>query len=165
MTIEFSLRRRATQARCLAILWLILATIILIATYISLPLIANKTLSSINRIELQSVAAEGTRTPDTLDSKTFFRGQLYVMGTMLLGLLAISFACFLLGRSAFVEMEMAARFSGFADALCIAGDNFEKLEKAANLLMPSTKYLSVPEIFSTKDLKSIVEILKQVRPS
>jgi hypothetical protein len=80
-----------------------------------------------------------------------------------LGLLAICFACFLLGRTAFVEIELAARFGGLADALCIAGENFDQLEKAANFLVPGTKYLSVPEIFSTKDLNSVVELLKELR--
>jgi hypothetical protein len=64
----------------------------------------------------------------------------------------------------FVEIELAARFAAFADALCIAGNNFDQLEKAANLLLPGTKYLSVPEIFSTKDLGSVVEVLKELRP-
>jgi hypothetical protein len=89
--------------------------------------------------------------------------ELYTIITVGLGLFAVSFACFLLGRSAFVEIEMAARFTGFADALCIAGDDFDRLERVANLLMPSAKYLSVPEIFSTKDLKSVAEIAKQLR--
>ncbi len=39
-----------------------------------------------------------------------------------------------------------------------------RLEKAVNLLLPGTKYLSVPEIFSTKDLGSVVDILKELRP-
>jgi hypothetical protein len=58
---------------------------------------------------------------------------------------------------------LAARFGGFADALCLSGDNFEQLEKVASLLMPEAKYLSVPEIFSTKDLGSVMEVLKQLR--
>jgi hypothetical protein len=164
MTIEFSLRRRATQARCLAILWLSLATIILVAAYISIPFVANKTLSSVSKIELQTIGAKTSPALDALDTKTFFHVQLYAMGALALGLFAISFASFLLGRSAFVEIELAARFSGFADALCIAGDSFDQLERAANLLMPSTKYLSVPDIFSTKDLNSLVEVLKELRP-
>jgi len=136
----------------------------LVATYFSLPVVADKILSSISKIELQTMGAKSTPAPDSADAKAFFRVQLFAMGTLALGLFAISFACFLLGRSAFVEMELAARFGGFADALCIAGDNFEQLEKAANLLMPSTKYLSVPEIFSTNDLKSVVDVLKELRP-
>ena len=164
MTIEFSLRRRARQARCLAILWLSLASTILVATYITLPVIADKTLGSISKIELQATGTKSSTTSHDTDPNTFTHVQFYALGTLALGLFAISFACFLLGRSAFIEIELAARFSGFADALCIAGDNFEQLEKAANILMPSTKYLSVPEIFSTNDLKSLVEILKQIRP-
>jgi hypothetical protein len=164
MTIEFSLRRRARQARCLAILWLSLASGILVVTYITLPVIADKTLGSISKIELQGTSIKTNSTTSDTDPNTSTHIQLYALGTLALGLFTISFACFLLGRSAFIEVELAARFSGFADALCISGDNFEKLEKAANILMPSTKYLSVPEIFSTNDLKSLVEILKQIRP-
>jgi hypothetical protein len=164
MTIEFSLRRRARQARCLAVVWLSLASAILVVTYITLPVIADKTLGSISKIELQATGFKSGAISRDMDPQIFTHIQFYALGTLALGLFAISFACFLLGRSAFVEIELAARFSGFADALCIAGDNFEQLEKAANILMPSTKYLSVPEIFSTNDLKSLVEILKQIRP-
>jgi hypothetical protein len=164
MTIEFSLRRRARQARCLAVVWLSLASTILVVTYITLPVIADKTLGSISKIELRATETKSSTTTHDTDPQAFNHVQFYALGTLALGLFAISFACFLLGRSAFIEVELAARFSGFADALCIAGDNFEKLEKAANILMPSTKYLSVPEIFSTNDLKSLVEILKQIRP-
>jgi hypothetical protein len=97
----------------------------------------------------------------TADSKASHI-ELYALGVVTLALLAICLA-FLLGRTAFVEIELPARFGGFADALCIAGDNFEQLEKAANLLMPETKYLSVPEVFSIKDLGSVLEVLKQLR--
>jgi hypothetical protein len=162
MTIEFSLRRRATQARILAALWLSLATVILIATYISLPIIAGETLDTVSKVRSEaSLSESGTSVGE---SQTKASGQWYALGTLALGLFSVSFACFLLGRSAFVEIELAARCSGFADALCIAGENFEQLEKAANILMPSTKYLSVPEIFSTNDLQSLVNILKQIRP-
>ena len=165
MTIEVSLRRRAMQARYLAILWLSLACAILVVTYITLPVIADKILGSISKIEIQAAGFKSGAIPHDVDPQIFTHIQFYALGTLALGLFIISFACFLLGRSAFVEIELAARFSGFADALCIAGDNFEQLEKAANILMPSTKYLSVPEIFSTNDLKSLVDILKQIRPS
>ena len=141
-----------------------MASAILVVTYITLPVIADKTLSSISKIELQATGLKNSPIFHDTDPQIFTHIQFYALGTLALGLFAISFACFLLGRSAFVEIELAARFSGFADALCIAGDNFEQLEKAANILMPSTKYLSVPEIFSTNDLKSWVEVLKQIRP-
>jgi hypothetical protein len=87
--------------------------------------------------------------------------EIYAIGIVGLGLLAVCFACFLLGRTAFVEIELAARFGGLADALCLAGEDFGQPEKAASFLVPGTKYLSVPEIFSTKDLSSVVDILKR----
>jgi hypothetical protein len=162
MTIEFSLRRRAAQARMLAALWLSLATLILVATYISLPIIAGKTLDTISKVNSETSFSENNASVGERQIKA--SGQWYALGTLALGLFLVSFACFLLGRSSFVEIELAARCSGFADALCVAGENFEQLEKVASILMPSTKYLSVPEIFSTNDLKSLVEVLKQIRP-
>jgi len=151
MTIEFSLRRRAVRSRYMAILWLSLATLILVGTYISLPLIASRTIATFRDIQ------------PTADNKAPHI-ELYALGVVTLALLAIGFACFLLGRTAFVEIELAARFAGLADAVCIAGDSFDHLEKAANLLVPGTKYLSVPEIFSTKDLGSVLQVLKEIRP-
>jgi hypothetical protein len=161
VTIEFSLRRRSERARLMAGVWLSLATLILVGTYISLPIIANATIRTFNSIDSGGGKAGPSQQP--AESKSF-HVEIYAVGVLALGLVAVGFACFLLGRTAFVEIEMAARFSGLADALCIAGDNFEHLEKATELLMPATKYLSVPEIFSTKDLDSVVEVLKQLRP-
>jgi hypothetical protein len=146
----------------MAIVWLILATAILVGTYVSLPLIANNTLLTVKNVEPKSSAAT-TSTAQPITESKMPHTELYTLGILTLALLAICFASFLLGRSAFVEIELAARFVGLADALCIAGDNFDQLEKAAALLMPETKYLSVPEIFSTKDLGSIMEVLKQLR--
>jgi hypothetical protein len=156
MTIEFSLRRRATQSRYLAALWLSLSVIILVGTYISLPLVADETLSSIIQIDRQSSRTNSSVSVDT-------HVQLFAIATLFLGLCAISVACFLLGRSAFVEIEFAARFNGLADALCIAGNDFGQLEKAANLLVPKTKYFSVSKIFSAKDLSALADIIKQAR--
>jgi hypothetical protein len=154
MTIEYSLRRRARRARYMASLWLGLATIILVGTYISLPMIATQTVRTFMSIEQTQVQTAMERKPNA---------ELYAVGVVALALLAVSFAGFLLGRSAFVEIELAARFGGLADALCISGEDFERLEKAANVLVPGTKYLSVPEIFSTKDLGSLVDILKELK--
>src|SRR2546425_824794 len=137
MTIEFSLRRRAVRSRYMAILWLSLATLILVGTYISLPLIASSTITTFRNMELQPSGVSAAAIQPTADGKASHI-ELYALGVVTLALLAICFACFLLGRTAFVEIELAARFAGFADALCIAGDNFEQLEKAANLLMPET---------------------------
>src|SRR5713101_6293203 len=163
MTIEFSLRRRAQRARCMAVFWLTLATLILVGTYISLPLIANHTLSAIHAMEMESSASKTSIAQPTIDTKGRHI-ELYAIGVLALSLLAVCFACFLLGRTAFVEIELAARFAAFADALCLAGENLDQLEKAANLLLPGTKYLSVPEIFSTKDLNSVVDLMKELRP-
>jgi hypothetical protein len=163
MTIEFSLRRRAERARYMAVVWLMLATLILVGTYISLPLIANKTLSAIHTMEMESTGLQAAVTQATIATKAPHI-ELYAIGVLTLSLLAVGFACFLLGRTAFVEIELAARFAACADALCLAGENFEQFEKAINLLSPGTKYLSVPEIFSVKDLNSVVDVLKQLRP-
>jgi len=144
----------------MASFWLVLATLILVGAYISLPIIANNTLTTVKNIQppnsqtAESKATAADKVPHT---------ELYALGVLTLGLLAISFACFLLGRTAFVELELAARFSGLADALCIAGDNLDQLEKAAKFLVPESKYLSVPEIFSIKDMGSALELFKEVR--
>jgi len=129
-----------------------------------MPYFARQTLYSIGKIDVQSVEARNIPSADSTETKSLVHTQVYALGTLALGLLAISFACFLLGRAAFVEVELAARFSGIADALCVAGDNFEQLEKAADLLVPAAKYLSVPDIFSVRDLQSVAEVLKQVKP-
>jgi hypothetical protein len=152
MTLEYSLRRRARRARMMAVLWLSLATSILVITYISLPVFANEVAGSISNIETKGS-----------DPKAIPQMQLYTLGTLTLGVLTIAFSCFLLGRTAFVEIELAARFSGIADAFCIAGDDMAQLEKAVQLLVPSAKYLSVPGIFSVKDLQSITDLVKQVK--
>lgn len=156
MTIELSLRRRATQSRCLATLWLSLSVIILVGTYISLPLVADKTLSSVIQIEDKTLA---TSSSETVHAHV----QFFAIATLFFGFLAISFACFLLGRSAFIEIELAARFSGLADALCIAGNDFDQLEKVANILVPKAKHFSVPDIFSTKLLSSLTDFIKEAR--
>jgi hypothetical protein len=163
MTIEFSLRQRAKRARYMAVIWLTLATLILVGTYISLPLIANNTLNAIHNTGTESSGSKTSPAQPAVAAQTS-HFELYSVGVLALSLLAICFACFLLGRTAFVEIELAARFVGLADALCIAGENLDQLEKAVNLLVPGTKYLSVPEIFSTKDLSSVVQILKELRP-
>jgi hypothetical protein len=113
-------------------------------------------------MEMESSASRPATTQTTLDTKAPHI-ELYAIGVLTLSLLAICFACFLLGRAAFVEIELSARFAAFADALCLAGEDFERLEKAANLMLPGTKYLSVPEIFSTKDLGSLLDVIKALK--
>jgi hypothetical protein len=146
----------------MAVFWLSLATLILVGTYISLPLVANSTFSAVHRMEFESPGPKMSITQATGEIGSL-RVEVYTLGVLALSLLAVCFACFLLGRTAFVAIELAARFAAFADALCIAGENFDQLEKATNLLLPGTKYLSVPDIFSTKDLGSLVDILKELR--
>jgi len=155
MTIELSLRRRATQSRYLALLWLSLTIIILIGTYISIPLIAGNALLSVSAT--LNANSSGTTSPS--------EGQVFycAMGMLVFGLSAIAFARFLLGRTAFIELEAAARSNGLADALCIADGNLEAFEKAANLLVPKGKYFSIPGVLSRKDREAFVEILKFLR--
>lgn len=156
MTIEFSLRRRAIQARCLAIVWLSVAILILIGTYISLPFMANKTLNLIVQIERENLLTNaGTATS----------GHLFIFASLSLAfeLVLVLFGCFLLSRSAFIEIELAARFIGLADAICIAGDDLDNLAKTVDLLVPKPKYLSIPEIVSLTDVKAIADIVKPSR--
>jgi hypothetical protein len=147
----------------MAVAWLALTTLILVGTYISLPIIANNTIAAVHSISTESAPPRASTNASIVDSGTPHI-ELYSIGLLALSLLAVLFASFLIGRAAFVEIELAARFMAFADALCLAGDDFDRLEKAANLLLPGTKYLSVPEIFSTKDLGSAVDLLKELRP-
>ena len=157
MTIEFSLRRRARQARCFAIVWLGLAIIILIGSYISFPSIASETLLSVSQIEGSS---ESDGTVLMTGKAMFFQLHTFALIILILCLSVISFASYLLARTAFIELETAARFIGLADALCIAGDDFEQLEKAATLLVPRSKYF--PEA-TEKHLTKFLEIVKSVR--
>jgi hypothetical protein len=158
MTIEFSLRRRANQSRWIAIAWLSLATIILIGSYVSLPIIAGKTLISINQIESSSVIVDGASAD--VEKASFIHLHIFALIILILCLAVISFASYLLARTAFIELDSAARFSGLADAICIAGDDFDRLEIAATLFVPRTK--SFPEI-SEKSLKAFLETVKNTR--
>ena len=157
MTIELSLRRCATRSHYLAILWLSLAIILLVGAYISIPSIAGRTLVSIN----ESLHTNGTGITTPIENQTFY----YASGIIVLGLAVISFACFLLGRSAFFEFEMAARSNGLADALCITDGNMDVFEKAVTLLVPKGKYADISDVLSQKDRESFVEILKLLRKS
>jgi hypothetical protein len=138
-----------------------LAIIILVGSYISLPAIAGKTLQSVNQIEGSPPSAGGDGKDTPVGLKNSF-AQLHAFALIILALclVAVSFASYLLGRCAFVELELAARFNGLADALLIAGDNFEQLEKAASLLVPRPKYF--PEL-SEKSLKTFLDIVKNLR--
>ena len=165
MTIELSLRRRATQARCFAILWLAIAVIVLLTTYFTLPSVAGKTLDSINKIQGDRMGRESSPiTDESLGAKKSFNHlQVFALTTLVLGVSAVSFACYLLGRSAFMEMELAGRLCGIADALCIAGNDLGQLEKASALLVPKADYLSSSKLISAEDLKALAEVLRKLR--
>lgn len=155
MTIEHSLRRRATQSRCLSILWLGLAVVILIGTYISIPAIAGKTLAAVNA----NLKLDGGGITSALVDPAFY----CAMGMLVFGLFAVSCACILLGRGAMYELESAARLSGLADTLCVVDSNWDNLEKASALLVPRGRYFTVPGVLSKKDYAPVVEILKLLR--
>jgi len=157
MTIEFSLRRRATQARCFAVMWLSLAVIILVGSYVSFPSIATKTLQSVIQIEGSTGNDVNTL---VADRAIFSQLHIFALIILFLCLSVVSFAGYLLARTAFIELEVAARLIGLADAFCIAGEDFEKLEKAVPLLVPRSKYC--PEL-SEKNLKKLIELVKNVR--
>jgi len=162
MTVEFSLRLRAKRARYMAAFWLSLATVILSGTYLSLPVMANHIATGFQAVQTEMSGSAASITSASSAARPNHL-ELYAIGVLALSVFAVCFACFLLGRAAFVEIELAARFLAFADALCLAGDDLAQLEKVANLLLPGTKYLSVPEIFSVKDLSSVAEIVKELR--
>jgi len=85
------------------------------------------------------------------------------MGMLLFGLFLIALACYFLGRSALIELELSARSNGLADALCISEGNLETLEKASSLLVPKGHYSAISDVLSRKDKDSIIEIVKLLR--
>jgi hypothetical protein len=155
MTIQLSLRRRAKLSRFLAILWLSLAIIILVGTYISIPSVASKAIASVRG----SLLSNGVETTLLIEMQAFY----CAMGMLVLGLSAIAFSCFLLGRSAFIELASAASLNGLADALCISDGSFESLEKAAKILVPREKSFTTPDVLSRKDTETLIELIKLLR--
>jgi hypothetical protein len=134
---------------------MILAAALLVGCYFSLPSLAGRTLDSVARLS----NAPGTD-PTHNGSSLLPELNVFALIILLLSTVAIVFASFLLSRSALVEIELSSRFNGLADALCISGNDFAQLERAASLLVPKSKLLSVPEIISTKDVEKLAEILK-----
>jgi hypothetical protein len=166
MTIEFSLRRRATKARYFAILWLGLAVAILVGTYFSLPSVAGLTINAVNNIEANTTGAGSIGSNDgaSAEKKSSANLHLFALTTLVLGVFAIAFACYLLGKFAVMELESADRLRGIADAVCISGNDFAQLEKAADLLVPKGQSVSSNSKFvSTDDLKDLAEILQKLR--
>jgi hypothetical protein len=62
--------------------------------------------------------------------------QVFTLTILGLGVFADSFGCYFLNRTARIELESAARFTGLVYALCIAGSDFAQFEKAANSSYP-----------------------------
>lgn len=144
-------------------LWLFVATVILVGAYISLPLVASKTLNAISSVDDAAQTLSNSKDiPQQLKDK-IFRVQCFAGITLILGLSMVSFACYLLGKSAFVEMEIACRYNGLADALCLVDKEFAQFEKAAAILVPKARHLTGSEMFSAKDLKVLADVIKTVR--
>lgn len=166
MTIELSLRRRAAKARLLAMLWLGLAVAILVCTYCSLPAVAGLTVNAISNIQTNIIydGSLGHRNGASLETKSFDDLNIFAFTTLVLGVAAISFACYLLGKFAIIELESAERLRAVADALCVSGNDFEQLAKAVSLLAPKSQTGSSDSKFiSTDDLKTLAEILGKLR--
>lgn len=157
MTLEFSLRRRATRSRYLALLWLSVAIIVLVGTYVSIPFVASRALLSVSA----SIHSNNTATTSPSEGQALY----FAMGMLLFGLSAIALACYFLGRNALIELEMAARSNGLADALCIAGGNMDTLEKASSLLVPRGRYSENSDALSKKERESMIELIKLLRKS
>ncbi len=160
MTIESSLRRRAQKSRRLAALWLCVAVIILVASYAALPTVTYEMFRSLTKLK-PSAPAGGEKDP-TSPELLHLPVQTLALVTALLGLASVAFGSFLLSRYAFVELELATRCSALADALCLAGDDFDRLRQTASVLVPKAKYLSAPD-FSLEDLKTVATVLKETR--
>jgi hypothetical protein len=160
MTIEFSLRQRATQSRRFAVIYLGLAIVILVVAYVSFPSIAGMTLKSINQIEGSMANMNSDASTMVVAKAPFVSLHIFALIILILCLSAISFASYLLARSAFIEIESAARFNGLADALCIAGGDLKQFEIATAALVPRSKYF--PEL-SEKNLKNLLDVVKTVR--
>jgi len=166
MTIEYSLRRRATHARYFAIVLLCIAAVVLVATCFSLPAIAGKTLDYLQQFQgarAETGSADG-RDQSLGPEKTSDWLQLFALTTLVLGVSSVSFACFLLGKTAIMEMQLAGRLYGIADALCIAGNDLGQLEKAVVFLVPKGQgsFLN-SKVVSTEDTKALLEILRKLR--
>lgn len=149
-------------ARRLAVLWLLLAVFILIGTYVSIPTVAGSTLKAVSLADGTAIprnAKDGVATGAEQSALT----RSFALVTLCAGITAIGAACFLLARSAFIEIELAVRYVSLADALCLTGSNLTDLEKLAVILVPKSRYLSASQAFSLKDLKALAEVVKQLK--
>src|SRR5207244_2696532 len=130
MTIEFSLRRRASRARLLGNLWVCLLAVILVGTFISLPPLASRLLTSVTQITGANPKADGSGKQGAAEPTTPpVSPQVFALTTLGLGVFAVCFGCYFLSRSALIELESAARLRGLADALCLAGGDMAEFER------------------------------------
>jgi hypothetical protein len=120
--------------------------------------------NSVSKLDETTPGTIAVPKPEVSDAKGIFTNvQFLAIVTLVLGLCAVSLACYFLGRAGCMEIELAARFGGLADALCLAGSDFDQLERAVLILVPKSKYLSATEVLSIKDLKIAADALKPLR--
>jgi hypothetical protein len=163
MTIEFSLRRRAARSRRLAVLWLALTAAILVGTYVSLPHLAIDLLTSITRIEQPSSKSNiGSQDTAAVPKRPMVSAHVFTLTTLGFGVSAVAFACYLLSRSALIEVDAAARLNGLADAICVAANEIKNFERASTILVPKPEPRDV-SILSANDLKLIADTVKQLK--
>jgi len=165
MTLEFSLRSRAKRARGYAAIWLTIAVLILIGTYFSLPLLTAKTLESISSFDLSTGNSAGLANLNSTETGQSANGlHVFPLTVLLAELGAVFIGCFLLCRTASIEIETAVRLSAIADALCLSGDDFARFEKSVALLVPKNRFFAVPESSSKKELQELLELARKLRP-
>ena len=163
MTIEFSLRRRAARSRRLAVLWLVLTAAILVGTYVSLPHLATDLLTSITRIEQPfSKSDSGSKDTAAEPKRPMVSAHIFTLTTLGFAVSAVAFACYLLSRSALIEVDAAARLNGLADAICIAADDIKKFEQACAVFVPKREPRDA-SILAANDLKVIADTVKQLK--
>lgn len=164
MTLEFSLRRRAARSRWLAGIWITLAIAILAGTYMSLPLLTGRLVASVSQAEAASDGSGASPTGRMTGlPKVVIPVHLFALIIIGLGLVVISIACYLLGRSALIEIDAATRFGGLADALCLAGNDLADFERAAAILVPKKTLLGGTKSTAFADLKSLSDVLKTLK--
>jgi hypothetical protein len=158
MTLEYSLRRRSVHARVMAFVWLSLACLVLGAAAGSLPWLAQKTWENALAVEISplNVKSDLPAGPASGEQRPIVWSVLIALEMSLLGS-----ACYVFARAGFSEVDLAARYNGLADALCVAGDDLGRLEQAAAILVPKASGLKTgAAAFSAKDVQSLAELVK-----
>ncbi len=139
----------------MGLLWLSIAVLILVGTYVSIPNIAARILRAL----ILDAPSNPAVPASILGGYTFY----FAILILLFGMSSVAFACYLLGRTAFLELDLAARANGLADSLCIAGGEMEIFEKASTLLVPKRLFIASSSVFSEKDKESIIQFVKLLR--